>query len=285
MTTSRLPAEVRSNLRICLAFVLAGLLTGQNFLFAYSSVAQYGDRYIAAGEGHRLDILSSRGEVMDSVILSDGSECVKAVAVFKERLLLAGGLRVFSAAIEGGSLEILGTSAVPVRGNIVSMDADGSRCYAITDSSEIAFTENGNNWTVIDFNESYRGFYPAISLVAIAAGQGSVAVVGVNEEGRPAMFTSSRGTVWSPRDMDYREDGTIQLYTGRPTGLCYDPLGDQFVMLCEGGEMFYVPACSHCNHPETVESCADAVIRDMCPADTYDFLIVGDAGFTLRLSR
>lgn len=285
MTTSRLPAEVRSNLIIRFAFVLAGLLTGQNFLFAYSSVAQYGDVYIAAGEGHRLDILSSRGEVMDSVILAAGSDDVKAVAVFKERLLLGGGIRVFSAAIEGGSLEILGSCAVPVRGSIVSMDADGSRCYAITDSSEIAFSEDGIKWTVIDFNECYRGFYPEIKLIAVAAGQGSVAVTGVTEDGRPAMFTSSRGAVWSPRDMDYRKDGTMQLYVGRPTGLCYDPLGDQFIMLCEGGEMFYVPACSHCNHPETVESCADAVIRDMCPADTYDFLIVGDAGFTLRLSR
>ncbi len=267
------------------AFVLAGLLTGQNFLFAYDSVTQYGDVYVAAGEGNRLDILSSRGDVLDSVTLAEYSEGTKSVAVFKGQLLLGYGSRVLTADIGTGSLEIRGTSDVPVRGGIISMDANKDRCYVITDSSEIAFTDNGSKWKVMDFNEAYRGFYPETDLVAIAAGQGSVAVVGVTEEGGPAMFTSSRGTVWSPRDMDYRKDGTMQLYTRRPTGLCYDPLGDQFIMLCEVGEMFYVPACSHCNHPETVKACADAVLKDMCPADTYEFLIVGDAGFTLRLSR
>lgn len=273
---------MRSNIFIESLFVLAGLIAGQNSLSAYTSVVQYGDRYIAAGEGQRLDILSSEGKVLDCVPLAGNAD---AVATRGESLLLAGGGAVQTAVLSGSVLEILSSSELPVRGGIISLDADAGRIYALTDSSEIAFSSDGRRWTVIDFNEAYNGFYPKTRLVALAVGQGSVAVAGVTEDGRPALYTSSRGTVWSPREMDYRSDGKMLIYDRRPTGLCYDPLGDQFIMLCEGGWIFYVPACSHCNHPEAIEACAEASLRDMCPADTYDFLLVGASGFTLRLSR
>ena len=82
---------------------------------------------------------------------------------------------------------------------------------------------------------------------AVAAGGGSVMVAGVRPDGTPAAFTSSRGTVWSERILDYTESGQPQVFSAVPMDLSYDAMQDRFYLLGDGGSQLALPGCSHCN--------------------------------------
>ena len=105
----------------------------------------------------------------------------------------------------------------------------------------------GSRWTVLDFNAQYAGYYPSIDFRAVAAGGGSVMVAGVRPDGTPAAFTSSRGTVWSERILDYTESGQPQVFSAVPMDLSYDAMQDRFYLLGDGGSQLALPGCSHCN--------------------------------------
>ena len=82
---------------------------------------------------------------------------------------------------------------------------------------------------------------------AIAAGGGSVMVAGLRPDGTPAAFTSSRGTVWSERTLEYMSDGFPFTFSAEPVSLSYDAAQDRFYLLGTGGTQLALPGCSHCN--------------------------------------
>ena len=138
----------------------------------------------------------------------------------------------------------------PLLGRITAIAADETTLWAVTEAGEIIHSENGFMWSFFDFNEQYSGFYPVMDFRAVAAGGGSVMVAGVTPDGRPAAFTSGLGTVWSERSLDYTEQNVLHYLDAVPTGLAFDAIQDSFYLLCEGGVMFRLPACSHCNSVE-----------------------------------
>ena len=81
----------------------------------------------------------------------------------------------------------------------------------------------------------------------VAAGGGSVMVAGIGPDGRPAAFTSARGTVWSERTLDYTEQGLPCLFTAEPMSLSYDASQDRYYLAGAGGALLALPSCSHCN--------------------------------------
>jgi hypothetical protein len=82
---------------------------------------------------------------------------------------------------------------------------------------------------------------------AVAAGGGAVMVAGLDADGRLAVYTSSRGTVWSARSLEYSEDGERGVLDVTPSSLSYDPLRDSFFLCGSSGTLFEMPGCSHCN--------------------------------------
>ena len=128
----------------------------------------------------------------------------------------------------------------------VCADPDGAQ-WAVTDAGEILRSADGAAWTVFDFNTEYAGFYPKMSWRAVAAGGGSVMVAGLDADGHLAVYTSSRGTVWSARTLDYTEAGERSVLDVTPSSLSYDPLRDSFFLCGSGGTLFEMPGCSHCN--------------------------------------
>ena len=125
-------------------------------------------------------------------------------------------------------------------------DPDGQR-WAVTDAGEILRSADGADWTVFDFNGQYAGYYPRMDWRAVAAGGGSVMVAGLDSDGHLAVFTSSRGTVWSARSLEYREGGELKVLDVTPSSLRYDPGRDSFLLSGSGGTLFEMPGCSHCN--------------------------------------
>ena len=128
----------------------------------------------------------------------------------------------------------------------VCADPDGLQ-WAVTDAGEILRSPDGAAWTVFDFNAQYAGYYPQMSWRAVAAGGGSVMVAGLDADGHLAVFTSSRGTVWSARSLEYTLEGERAELDVTPVSLSYDPLRDSFFLCGSGGTLFEMPGCSHCN--------------------------------------
>lgn len=135
-----------------------------------------------------------------------------------------------------------------MKGELIAMDAGKDICYAVTDSSEVVSIDLALQGKVFDFNASYSGYYGKVSIIGIAAGPADVFIAVRKEDGRPAAFTSTRGNVWSEREMDYAVNGVWHIFEKVPHSVCYEELSESFVMLCEDGVEFHLPACSHCNY-------------------------------------
>ena len=163
------------------------------------------------------------------------SRKIRAVLFF----LLAGGL------LAAYGQENLHTV---VRGTLqaVCQDPAGLQ-WAVTDAGEILRSADGSSWSVLDFNAEYAGYYPPMDWRAVAAGGGSVMVAGLDPGGHLAVYTSSRGTVWSTRTLEYTEAGERHVLDVTPCSLSYDSLRDSFFLCGSGGTLFEMPGCSHCN--------------------------------------
>lgn len=140
---------------------------------------------------------------------------------------------------------------LPVKGEVIGLAANDYACYALTDAGEICRSRDMKAWTAVDFNETYRGYYDAVRFVGIAAGTGSVAVVGTYEgNGAPAMFVSSMGNVWSERTLTYSQGDELFELGEAPLAVRADIARDEYVLTCTDGVLFFVPSCSHCNRIE-----------------------------------
>lgn len=297
--------------------LLLGLISGQQICYAYKAVAYNGAGYAATGDGSRIDFFSAEGEMTGSVPVKEGV-VLNDVNFFGD-LVVAGGKDVFLVydgkdviygevrgevvsldvylgwlfvSVNTGSgaqvLSFLSADDYPVvapmslKGNIVSASAAGYDFYGVTDAGEIFCTHNGSDWSVFDFNAEYAGFYPEVSFSAVAVSNASVAVAGSDSSGNNVMFVSSKGSVWSERELSYLEGGSPLMLQETVLGLYYDILGDQFIATCTGGILFRIPACSHCNAPVAVNA---NELYALAPAQGGDFFVVGSDSFSSIVRR
>ena len=226
-------------LHILTLFLLAGCLSarGQDLRTGIAMDSQY----LAAGEF--LAWLDEDGNILRTkplertlTALVDCSGSLYAID--------AEGLELLELDIDG---HFIGQESLPVQGRLRGLAADGNVLWAVTDAGEILHRNGTSEWTVLDFNDQYDGYYPTMEFWAVAAGGGSVMVAGISPGGTPAVFTSSRGTVWSERSLDYSELGSTFTFSALPMALSYDSVQDRFYLLGSDGEELALPGCSHCN--------------------------------------
>lgn len=135
-----------------------------------------------------------------------------------------------------------------ITGEFVGLDTSEDRCFAVSDSSEILSLNLALQGKIFDFNASYSEYYGTVSLIDVAVGPTAVFVAAVREDGSPAAFTSSKGSVWSERDLDYAINGKWHMFKKIPHRITYEELSDTFALHCEDGTELHLPACSHCNY-------------------------------------
>ena len=135
-----------------------------------------------------------------------------------------------------------------IKGHFISIDAGTDVCYAVSDSSEIISLNLALQGKIFDFNASYSAYYGNIRLIDIAVGPAAVFIAGIRDNGLPVSFTSSKGSVWSERELNYRESGKWYMFEKVPHSITYEELSESFVLHCEDGTEFHIPACSHCNY-------------------------------------
>lgn len=120
-------------------------------------------------------------------------------------------------------------------------------CGVAGESVILVSRDDGATWTTVSFNEAYEGYYKPLTIKAVAAGNRTMAIAGTDSDGRPAMYFSFDGSVWSPRELSYTDHGRTMYLEDSPLDMEYDEESDRMILHCEGGTTFYVPNCSHCN--------------------------------------
>ena len=135
-----------------------------------------------------------------------------------------------------------------IKGELVRLDAGKETCHAVTDSSEIVSIDLALHGKVFDFNSNYSDYYGKVRIIDIAGSPTAIFIAVELEDGRPGAFTSTRGTVWSQRELDYSVNGVWHRFEKVPHSISYEELSDSFVLHCDESLEFHLPACSHCNY-------------------------------------
>ena len=138
-----------------------------------------------------------------------------------------------------------------IKGELIRLDAGKETCHAVTDSSEIVSIDLALQGKVFDFNSNYSDYYGKVRIIDIAGSPTAIFIAVELEDGRPGAFTSTRGTVWSQRELDYSVNGVWHRFEKVPHSISYEELSDSFVLHCDEGLEFHLPACSHCNYVVT----------------------------------
>ena len=249
----------------------------------YVDVEAYGEGFVVLGADGMITFHNSASEPV-SRIVPDGIAKAKYMCVASDAIVIADessiscllderwlqmqtpeGVRLtciedfyggVMAATEDGRLLFWGSPfdkaqilTTKVRGRFIDMDSFEDRCYAVTDRSEIVTIDLGLRTRTFDFNDCYSEYYGDIDIVSIAAGATSVCVTGNRNDDSPAAFISSNGNVWSERSLDYLDGGSQKYMDKKTITAAYRKYDDCYVILCEDGVIFHLPACSHCNYP------------------------------------
>ena len=133
---------------------------------------------------------------------------------------------------------------------VVGVAISRDNILILTDSGTILSTKDFDDFSSLDFNSIYSGYYDEVQFCAVAASDNYFYIAGVYRNGMPAVFTSATGKVWSERTLSYTENRENLELEQQPLGLAYDRYMDRFVMACTDGYVFYMPGCSHCNSIE-----------------------------------
>lgn len=285
MTLKRLISTILS-----LVWFLA--MPGIGFADIYRSVSPYRDGFVAVSSGGMISLMDNDGETVGTIDTGAPGK-LNAVSVFDGAIIVSGekgfacswdstsskvqkiktgtqssinALAVFGECLIGacddGSVLTWTTpgkapekAKLEVKGRIVSLSADDKQCFGITELGEIISTKDGVTWTVFDFNSTYVGYYGNVKFRGISVGLGSIAAAGVYaDSSRPAVFISSRGTVWSERGLSYSVGSDTFELNETPLSIHYDAKRDSFILACSDGVLFHIPGCSHCNRPEFLNS-------------------------------
>lgn len=185
--------------------------------------------------------------------LHSGTEAtIFSLVRFKDLILAGSEQGLLLVGNEQGQIK---NHQLPVEGNIVSLSARANDCFGVTDKGEILRSTDGLQWTVLDFNAYYAGYYKPCSFSGILALEHQISAVGQHEDGSPALLLSSEGGIWSERSLTYTdEEGRGAYLTEIPASMAYDAVEDQLLLVCSKGKIMKVPACSHCNKLITVSS-------------------------------
>lgn len=205
-----------------------------------NALAVIGKTALAVGDGGAMALINDAGAEVAGLPIAD----LNAVASFRGLFYVGMGDAIVSV---NPDLDFVSGTEPGCQGSIVQLCSfEDKRICGFTDADEIVISSDGQNWTIIDFNEAYNGFYSHLDIKAIALGP-HIAIAGLDSDGKPAMYVSTDGGVWSPRELNWNNGGHYEMLNSIPSGLSYDWYGDRMLLLCEDGTIFIVPGCSHCN--------------------------------------
>lgn len=251
----------------------AGIIT-QSQLFSglkFNSLLVDNQRIIVAGDNGTMMI---GGERIDFKEIEIGLDChVNSLALFNGRVIAGADGGVILVEYED---RLFQASELDLKGDIVSISANSTGCYGVTNKGEIIHSKDGVNWSVNDFNKTYEGFYRSCQFTKVLTTDKQISIIGFQDDGVPVMFLSSLGTVWTQRHLMYSDQkGGASVLNEYPNDIFYDALNDQYILICNRGKVMIIPSCSHCN--QLFEVGADNLMG--IAAIEKSIVVVGDNGF------
>jgi hypothetical protein len=262
-------------------------ISAKSELKTYSDIVLFRNKFIAVGTDGRIDCISKSGERVsvktsgsinfncafsnNEVIIaagnngtilysSDGENFYRAESgtgkningiTSKDGVILAGadGGTILSSK-DGKLWNIITTE---IKGNIISLSFNNSFFIGVTDAGEIIKSSDGIKWEIQDYNKEYGGYNMHANFNKILAALNGIAIIGTHNDGSPCILFSSLGNVWAERIPIYHDDqGNVTVLTKEPNGITYNPDKDEFVLACDDGGIFVMPACAKCNEYEKI---------------------------------
>lgn len=248
----------------------------------YITVVRFNDGFVTASNNGLLDWVSNTGTITKSETFSELK--LNSLLVIDQQIIVAGndGLMLIGsepesfktidsgtdrsinslaffrgkviAAADGGEISVGNASGLfkaiqlDLKGNIVSVSANTTACYGVTDKGEIIHSRDGINWHVFDFNKMYQDYYKTCQFTKVLATDKQISIIGIQDDEMPVMFYSSGGTVWTQRNLGYTDnEGMPSLLNTNLNDIYYDETKDRFILVCNQGQMMTIPSCSHCN--------------------------------------
>lgn len=276
----------------------------------YRNIAAFKDYFIAVGTDGRMDHINKSGEVhpianpfmadLNSVICdserviavgdegtilvyADGEKCTKIESGTNKNINgIASFKGIFIAVADQGTI-LLNKShntwsciKLALKGDIVSISAGTAFCIGVTNKGEIIKTSDGINWSIFDYNAEYEGYSKRCVFKSVVYSGNTIAIIGEHEDKSPVVLLSSGGNVWVERTLYYiGAYGKNYFLTNLPNNICFDALNDQFILVCDKGEVFSLPGCSKCNKSFTITE--NNLQGIMCSGNTL--IMVGDNYF------
>lgn len=201
--------------------------------------------YVAGKEGRLYSVSDGKYRLVESVDTE-----INALTVLGNILFAAcnqGKVLVLDTSVRNAKPRVVATGTGQ---NLIDITAGADRCFALTSQGLILSSVDGKEWSRFDFNQNYADYYDTTVFTCISASENSLYIAGVAEDGYPRVYTSVKGTVWSQRGLSFTKDGAHLELDAMPLGMCYEPLGDRYVMSCTDGVLFFMPGCTHCNSAE-----------------------------------
>ncbi|NLT52416.1 MAG: hypothetical protein GXX85_16050 [Ignavibacteria bacterium] len=267
----------------CIVFLFAiSQVFAENDNNSYRQIIQFQETIFTLSADSRIDIISNDGE--KNTIFKNDDLKLNCLAANDEILILAGNKGViyysnngkefesaktetdkniysivykngiFLAGSEKGEIQISEDGKIwtnlktEAAGDIISISANNSIFIGVTNEGEIIQSGNGFNWKVANFNKNYAGFIPYTEFIKILAIENSIIIIGVHDDGSPAILLSTLGNVWNERlPFYYDEEGIIKYLSSKPNDVIFDYENDQFILACNNGELLSLPSCSRCN--------------------------------------
>ncbi len=247
----------------------------------YVSIVAYRDGFIAVSSEGKIDWISVSGKIEQSeaikdiklkcitiynqqivvagdngsIYISDNAETfrlyghetnndINTLVVFKENLIAGTNNGVILIGDKNGFTNKIN---LQLKGDIVSLSANQTKCYGVSNNGYIITSTDGNNWEIVDFNKQYSGYYPSCRFTRILATNNQIVISAIQNNKLPALFYSIHGTIWTQKELlGTNENGETSYLKEIPNDIFYDETQDQFVLVCNKGEIMILPSCSHC---------------------------------------
>jgi len=208
-------------------------------------IKPFGQGYVIAYSDGRICFADIEKHITDSIRLKTE---IAGIEVKDDNVLAVtpDGM-VYKAERKGKSRRLCRSRINGNADRVVGIASTKENTLILTEGGVIFSTRDFDSFTTMDFNGTYYSYYDETLFCSIAASDNSFFIAGTYMNGKPAVFTSATGKIWSERTLTYTENGqTLQLEL-QPLRLSYDGSHDRFVLVCTDGWLFYMPGCSHCN--------------------------------------
>ena len=258
----------------------------------YLDAVPFGEGFIAAGTGGRIDYISTAGEV--TRLDSGTKETLRSVYTDYPNILVGGdhgtvlistdagesfvpmnigaGIDVFGVveyrgmlycAGSGGSIYRLDSNGwkkarLSTTNDIISLVITNNYLVAVTAETDVFFSENGSKWEETNFNEEYHGLYPEYVFTRAVGAGDTVFVLGYEKENPniPLIMYTESGEVWMQLMLAIVNGEYV---TGeeelRIHDICFNT--DQIVGVMDDGRILAITDCFKCNEEKQLDQIYD----------------------------